>query len=63
MVEVKDDVEILQLENKGLRFQNEVQQQKLRDAARELHYLRRFKNLIDRAGAILDKLTVDNPVV
>lgn len=57
------DAEILELENTGLRYQNKIQQEKLLAAERELRLLRRFKNLVDRAGEIVDRLAVNIPVV
>lgn len=55
-----DDYQLVELENKALRFQNETQAQMLQERDKELFYLRRFKNLVDRAGYILDKLVDGN---
>ena len=56
------DPDTLTLENKALRFQNEFQAKLLRENEKELRYLRRFKNLVDRCGEVCDKL-IDEKVV
>jgi len=44
-----DDIGLLQLENKGLRFQNEA-------LADEIRILRRYKQIIERSTAIVDNI-------
>jgi len=58
-----DDIDILRLENKALRFQNQQLQKtvnemflKERQLADELHFLRRFRQLVERGAQIVGKL-------
>ncbi len=58
-----DDIELLKLENKALRFQNETLKETLSKhlileerMLDELHVLRRFRQLVERGAEIVKRL-------
>lgn len=55
---MEEQIEILQLENAGLRVQNDLQQKAIDSMERELKVLRRFKQIVSRAGNVADSLVV-----